>query len=111
MQDGHKGAGSVMSALVCMLCIVIARFACAKHFAKMSEVHEQYFNKAVTIVVLLACCSSRLEGLPTPWVGTWTTGGRERVVQGLIAPFIALWSAEDETWGPVPAASKGSRTL
>lgn len=56
-------------------------------------------------LALLTCCS--MERRHSRCVQARTA--REPLVHGLIVLGIALWSAEDETWGPVPAANKGSR--
>lgn len=59
-------------------------------------------------VALLTCCS--MERRHIRCVGIQARTAREPMVHGLVVLGVALWSAEDETWGPVSAASKGSCT-
>ena len=70
-----------------------------------NKLHLQYSSN---LMALLTCCS--LEQRLILCVGAQERAGREPSAHGLTVLDVALWGGEDETWGPVPAANKGSRT-
>ena len=60
------------------------------------------------MMALLTCRS--LEQRLILSAGTQARAGRGPSAHGLIVLDVALWGGEDQTWGPVPAANKGSGT-
>lgn len=70
-----------------------------------SIIRRQYSSD---LLALLTCCS--LERRLVLSAGAQARAGREPSAHGLTVIDVALWSGEDEPWGPVPAANKGSRT-